>query len=259
MVGLAYKLQFPILGFCNFFSAFLPLSVIMVSQNVSNDTPPYRKRRADSTCEPEPDPFAHAYMLARSDSVWGDLSARGEGCSVNRDGDTTERRVVTVQDAQESIPRGILEDKEEGELSDSQISDRVCMEIGMVCCNVSGCTRDTWNGLSDDLCCRTCKASSGKSHGPACEESLNAAIASAKMIASINSKRVPFAPFAPLPSNSLNQGWVCCRDASGNLMGKHSPHRDESRRSKKRNGENKMHQHHKMEKTKLPKRQTSHQ
>ena len=143
------------------------------------------------------------------------MSAREEGCSANRAGDTTESRVVTVLDAQESISRRILEDKEEGELSDSQISERVCMEIGMTCCHVSGCTRDTWNGLSGEQCFRTCKASSGKSHGPDCEESLNAAIPVAKMIAGINSKRVSL---ALLPSNSFNQGWVSWRDASGNLV-----------------------------------------
>jgi hypothetical protein len=188
-----------------------------------------KKRRADTTCEPEPDPYANAYSLptslsamqrqersvARSSSqsdkpppARGGLSAREEGCSANRDGDTTERRAVTFLDAQERIDGRIPEDKKEGELSDSQISE----EIGRACCNVSGCTRATWNGLLGEQCCRTCKASSGKSHGPDCEESC----LSARMFAGSNSKRVPL---APLPSNSrVNQGWVSWRDASGDLV-----------------------------------------
>ena len=183
-----------------------------------------KKRRPDTTCEPEPDPYTNACSLptslsamqrqersfarSSSQSARGGLSAREEGCSANRDGDTTERRAVTFLDAQERIDGRIPEDKKEGELSDSQISE----EIGKVCCNVSGCTRATWNGLLGEQCCRTCKSSSGKSHGPDCEESC----LSTRMFAGSNSKRVPL---APLSRNSrVNQGWVSCRDASGNLV-----------------------------------------
>jgi hypothetical protein len=53
------------------------------------------------------------------------LSAREEGCSTNRDGEKPTSHVVTFLDAQERI---IMEDKEEGELSDSQISGPDCEE-----------------------------------------------------------------------------------------------------------------------------------
>jgi hypothetical protein len=80
---------------------------------------------------------------------------------------------------------------EEGEHSDSQSED-----------DLKGCyAMAPLQGNIDKACC-PCKASSGKSHGPDCQESLNAAIAA-------GSKRVLL---APLPSNSLNQGWVSWRE-----------------------------------------------
>ncbi len=41
-------------------------------------------------------------------------------------------------------------------------------------------------------------------------------------------------------------------------MGNRNPYRNESRRRKKRNGKSDRHQHHKMDKNKLPQRQTPH-
>jgi len=148
---------------------------------------------AHSSSLPEPDPYARTYSIS----------------AMQRQ----ERFVARIMRSAESATHL----SEEGELSDSQREDdlRGCYAMAPLqsnsekaCCNVSGCTRETWNGHSGEQCCRTCKASSGKSHGPDCQESLNAATAAA-------SKRVPL---APLPSNSLNQGWVSWRDASGNLV-----------------------------------------
>ena len=148
-----------------------------------------RKRRAHSTSQPEPDPYARTYSLS---------------------GMQREERCV-ARSAERATQRS-----EEGELSDSQSVSALkgCYAVAPLqnsekaCCNVSGCTRETWNGHSGEQCCRTCTASGGKSHGPDCQESLNAATAS-------SSKRVPL---APLPSNSVKQGWVSWRDASGHLV-----------------------------------------
>ena len=37
-------------------------------------------------------------------------------------------------------------------------------------CDVAECSRSTWNGQVNQQCCRTCKSSSGASHGPDCDK-----------------------------------------------------------------------------------------
>jgi hypothetical protein len=46
-------------------------------------------------------------------------------------------------------------------------------------CNMPGCTRETYNGQQGEQCCRTCKNTSGASHGPDCngKEDLRKALA----------------------------------------------------------------------------------
>ena len=41
-------------------------------------------------------------------------------------------------------------------------------------CNVSGCTRVTWNGMAGQQCCRSCLSSGGARHGPKCESVVQA-------------------------------------------------------------------------------------
>jgi len=41
-------------------------------------------------------------------------------------------------------------------------------------CNVSGCTRVTWNGMAGQQCCRSCLSSGGARHGPECERVVQA-------------------------------------------------------------------------------------
>ena len=127
---------------------------------VAHETPADRKRRAHSASLPQPDPYARTYSLS--------AMQRQERC--------VARSAVRARHL------------EEGELSDSPSESGLkgCYAMAPLqsksekaCCGVSGCTRETWNGHSGKQCCRTCKASSGKSHGPDCQESLNAATAAA--------------------------------------------------------------------------------
>jgi hypothetical protein len=42
-------------------------------------------------------------------------------------------------------------------------------EEGVATCSVAGCSRNTWNGQPGQQCCRTCRDSNGRSHGPDCD------------------------------------------------------------------------------------------
>lgn len=68
-------------------------------------------------------------------------------------------------------------------------------------CTRSGCMRPSWNGKPEELCCRTCKASDGREHGPTCERKFAAEVAKPECIT----------PGCRRRSWNGRPGGLCCR------------------------------------------------
>jgi len=69
-------------------------------------------------------------------------------------------------------------------------------------CTSIGCTRETWNGMAGQTCCRTCAKSSGAAHGPDCDLKLRSRrnLAAAERNGSSD---VIDAPLVRVPSSSI--------------------------------------------------------